>query len=61
MTQSDGPLPNRAEKWVEGLGIGIVGLLIILFVCAVLTVVVLTLLSPAIGNVFSSITTDSNF
>ena len=61
MTQSDGPLPNRAEKWAEGLGIGIIGLLVILFACGIVMLVVLTLLGPAIGNVFSGVIADSNF
>ena len=61
MSQSDGPLPNKAEKWAVGLGIGIVGLLVILFVCAIVTIAVLTLLGPAIGNVFSGVISDSGF
>ena len=58
MTSSDGQPADNTGKIIGGIGIG-VGVLVALFLFCILvacgTVVLLALLGPAIGNVFSGI------
>lgn len=61
MTESGGPLPDKTEKALEGIGVGVVAVLVVIGVCAVITIIALALLGPAIGNVFSNVIIDSNF
>lgn len=58
MTPSDGQPADSTGKIIGGIGIG-VGVLVVMFLFCILvacgTIVILALLGPAIGNVFSSI------
>jgi len=61
VTPSEGPLPDKTEKALEGIGIGVLAVLAVLGVCAVITIITLALLGPAIGRVFSNTIIEGNF
>ena len=59
MTPTEGQTKDSTGKVVGGVGIGIgalVGIGVCCILVAVMTIVILALLGPAIGNVFSDIT-----
>lgn len=55
MSQTSSQPPASTPAWVKAIG-GLGIFIVILFLCACVTIAILTLLGPEIGNVFSRIT-----